>query len=172
MNVQIHAKLNYLRISPRKVRLVANLIKGMNVNAALLELRHAGKHSAFPMEKLLQSAVANAKNNFQLDEGVLFVRKVTVGEGPTLKRFRARAFGRAAAIRKRSSHISLVLETKEGVSVKRKKKKQGPVVRNVGAGDSKEEVTVPPKIEKERAVEPRKRKPADFVRRMFRRKVI
>lgn len=97
-------------MAPRKVRLVADLVRGMDLAAAEAQLRFMKKAAARPVLKLLQSAGANATNNFKLDRGILFVKTITVDGGPTLHRWRARAFGRAAAIRKRMSHISVVLD--------------------------------------------------------------
>lgn len=97
-------------MAPRKVRLVANLVRGMDLAAAEAQLRFMKKAAARPVLKLLQSAGANATNNFKLDRSGLFVKAITVDGGPTLHRWRARAFGRAAAIRKRMSHISVTLD--------------------------------------------------------------
>lgn len=104
------AVLRNYRQSPRKVRLLADLIRGKKVSRALPVLRVVSKRAAEPMKKLLESAIANAKNNDNISEDMLFVKEVRVDEGPTLKRIRARARGSAFAIRKRTSHISIVLE--------------------------------------------------------------
>ncbi len=109
----VTAELNHMRIAPRKVRLVVSAIRGMSVGDAEVRLRFLTKRASHPLLKLLKSAVANAKNNFQLSEDDLVVRRITVDGGPVQKRFRARAFGRAARIRKRTSHVTLVLGTKE-----------------------------------------------------------
>ncbi len=110
--MEVIAKARYIRISPRKVRLVADLVRGMDVDQALNQLRFYRKAAALPLIKLIESGVANAEHNFKLSGG-LFIKKLTVDGGPTLKRWRARAFGRAAPIRKRSSHINLVLEERQ-----------------------------------------------------------
>ena len=110
--MEVRAELHYLRMSPRKVRLVASLMKGMDARRAELELRHLPKRAARPLAKLLASAIANAKHNFELAAEDLIVRSVVVNEGPTLKRMMPRAMGRGAAIRKRMSHVRLVLATK------------------------------------------------------------
>ena len=109
MKKEIVAKLRHLRIAPRKVRLVAGLIRGQQVSRALALLDNAPKRAAQPMAKLLQSAIANAKNNFQLKEDSLYVARIAVDEGPKLKRWRPRAMGRAYGIQKKTSHITLVL---------------------------------------------------------------
>lgn len=102
-------------MSPRKVRLVVNTIRGLSVSAAETRLSFLPKLAAQPVLKLLRSAVANAEHNFKLDKKDLFVRYIVADGGPTLKRFRPRAFGRAAPIRKRTTHISLILATKADV---------------------------------------------------------
>jgi len=106
-------------MSPRKVRLVANLIKGMDVSPAKLQLKFLTKRAARPVEKLLDSAIANAENNFSLDRKNLYVSSILVGSGTTLKRWLPRAFGRATPIMKRTSRITIVL----GERVPTKKKK-------------------------------------------------
>ena len=99
----------FIRMSPRKVRLVTNLIKGMTVDVARTQLHFLPKAAVLPVLKLLNSAVANATNNFKLEESNLMVKSATTDGGPTLKRWRARAMGRAAPIRKRTSHITIIL---------------------------------------------------------------
>lgn len=107
--MEVVAKLNRLRMSPRKVRLVAGLIRRMPVNEAETQLKFLNKAAAVPMLKLLQSAIANAKHNHKLDADKLWISHLTVDGGKTLKRWRPRAFGRAGAIRKRTSHITIKL---------------------------------------------------------------
>ena len=109
---EIKAELNYVAIAPRKVRLVAGMIRGMDVARAETQLLFLTKRASHPILKLLKSAVANAKNNFRVYEGDLLVKRITVDGGPVGKRTRARAFGRAARIRKRTSHVTLVLGTR------------------------------------------------------------
>jgi len=106
---QIKAQLNYLRISPRKVRLLAELIRGKSLRAAERELEFSTKTSAIPLQKLLKSAKANAKHSFDIDSDKLMVKEIRVDEGPTLKRFMPRAHGRATPIRKRTSCVTLIL---------------------------------------------------------------
>jgi large subunit ribosomal protein L22 len=108
--MQAQAKLSYLRISPRKVRLVADLVRNRPAEEAIKTLRFTSKAASRPLKKLIESAVANAENNHGLDIDVLYVREIQVNEGPTLKRFRPRAQGRAFPIMKRTSHVSVVLE--------------------------------------------------------------
>ncbi|KKB34872.1 50S ribosomal protein L22 [Bacillus thermotolerans] len=104
-----------VRIAPRKVRLVVDLIRGKQVGEAVAILKHTHKAASPVVEKLLKSALANAEHNYDMDVNNLVVSKVFVDEGPTLKRFRPRAMGRASAINKRTSHITVVVsEKKEG----------------------------------------------------------
>jgi large subunit ribosomal protein L22 len=106
----ISAKLKYLRISPRKVRLVANLIRGMDAEEAKTQLKFLPKRAAGPILKLLNSAVANAEHDFNLSKENLYISKITVDAGPSLKRWMPRAMGRATPIMKRTSHVTIVLE--------------------------------------------------------------
>jgi large subunit ribosomal protein L22 len=115
MKVQAHLK-NY-RMSPRKVRPVANLVKGLPVSEASDRLLICVNKPAEAIAKLIASAVANAENNFQLDKNALFVKDCTVHEGMKLKRWMPRAQGRATRILKRMSHITVVLETRSEDSV-------------------------------------------------------
>ncbi len=108
--MEVKAKLRYLRMSPRKVRYVADLIRGKNVNEALTTLNLSVKKAAKPLKKLLESAIANAKETGKIDIDNLKIHRLLVDEGPTLKRFRPRAMGRATMIRKRTSHITIILK--------------------------------------------------------------
>lgn len=107
------AKLNNVPTSPRKMRYVVDMIRGMEVNKALGVLQFSNKEAARRVEKLLRSAIANweAKNERRADDGELYVSKVYVDEGVTLKRLRARAQGRGNRIRKRSNHVTLFVDT-------------------------------------------------------------
>lgn len=126
--MEITAKLSYLRISPRKVRLVANLIKGLNVPEADRQLDFLPKRAAKPLLKLLRSAAANAEHNLGVtDRKALKVANVIVENGPTLKRWRARARGRAASVLKRTSHVKIILHI-DDKAVSRKPAKTAPVV--------------------------------------------
>lgn len=114
MSQQAKATLRMLRITPRKTRLVANMIRGKDVEIAEGILRFTPRRPAEPMLKLLQSAKANAVNNHDMDEHSLFVKEIQVNEGPTLKRFLPRARGRADRLMKRTCHIHIVLEERSG----------------------------------------------------------
>lgn len=109
---QAKAIARTVRIAPRKVRLVVDLIRGKQVGEAIAILRHTPKAASPVVEKLLMSAVANAEHNYEMDVNNLVVKTVFVDEGPTLKRFRPRAQGRASQINKRTSHITVVVEEK------------------------------------------------------------
>ncbi len=108
--MRVEATLNNLRIAPRKVRLVTHSIVGLPVAAALVQLRRQVKRSSSPITVLLRSAIANAKNNFQLAEETLFVKEVRVGDGIRLKRFTPKAFGQATPILRRTSKIQIILD--------------------------------------------------------------
>lgn len=104
-----------VRIAPRKARLVIDLIRGKHVNEALSILQLTPKAASPIIEKVLKSAIANAEHNYDMDAENLFISKAYVNEGPTLKRYRPRAQGRATQINKRTSHITIVVsEKKEG----------------------------------------------------------
>ncbi len=103
------AHLNNFRMSPRKVRLVTDLIKGMSAEAAVQQLQFSRKHAARPVMKLLQSAIANATHNHQAEVSSLVITSTAVNSGATLHRWMPRAMGRATPIRKRTSHVTLVL---------------------------------------------------------------
>lgn len=112
--MEVKAKLNNLRIAPRKTRLVADLVRNKTVMEAESILNFTVKKASLPILKLLNSAVSNAKNNFQLDKENLFVSKITVDGGPMLKRWMPRARGRASEIMKRTSHVTLMLSEIKG----------------------------------------------------------
>lgn len=121
---KVTAKLRFLKIGPQKVRLVVDLVRGKKISEARRILKVLNKISAKPVLKLIDSAVANAKHNYQLKEDSLIIKKIVVNEGPVLKRWMPKAHGRATSIIKRSSHIELVLEgekeTKETKVLKNK----------------------------------------------------
>jgi large subunit ribosomal protein L22 len=107
---QVKAQLNGLRMSPRKVRLLVGLVKRKPVAVAIDQLNHMTKRSSAPLIKLIESAIANASNNFKLDREHLFIRDMWVDEGIKLRRFRPKGFGRANPIEKKTSKVNLVLE--------------------------------------------------------------
>lgn len=109
--MEVHAYARFIRIAPRKVRLVVDLIRGQAVPEALVRLQTANKGASLAVTKLLKSAMANAAHNFKLDPMGLKISMIRVDEGPMLKRQDTRAQGRAEIIRKRTSHISLTLSS-------------------------------------------------------------
>ena len=172
--MEVKASLKYLRISPRKVRLVADLIKGLSVKVAEANLLHVSKRSSNPLLKLLKSAVANAEHNFGLDKNNLFIRAIRVDEGPALKRWRPRARGAAFSIKKRTSHIFLTLkEIKETREKKGKIKEEKKEIKKIKKIKKTIKAKGPASVKKPelRKEEKRVKKPA-LKQKMFRRKAI
>ena len=110
---EARATLKFARISSRKVKIVADLIRGKNVDEALAIVKFTPKASSEIIEKLLKSAIANAENNHGMKSNNLYVAEIFANQGPTLKRIRPAAKGSAVRIRKRTSHITIVLKEKE-----------------------------------------------------------
>lgn len=106
------AKVTYVRIAPRKVQIVLDIIRNKPCDEAMAILKHTPKAACEPLEKLLKSAMANAENK-DMDVSRLYIAECFVGQGPILKRIRPRAQGRAARINKRTSHITMVLKEAE-----------------------------------------------------------
>lgn len=160
--------LNNLRIAPRKVRLVTNLIKKSSAFSAEAQLKFQIQKAALPILKLLKSAIASSVNNFNLSPQNLYISNILVDEGPKLKRFRARAFGRAGAIHKKTSHVTLILEERTMLVGKKKEK----VVKEIKSSfvkpvESKEKIEmIAPK-----EIKPR-RNFGGITRKIFRRKAI
>jgi large subunit ribosomal protein L22 len=111
--MEAKAEAKFLRIAPRKVQIVCDLIRGKDANTAMAILMTTPKAASEPLAKLLKSACANAENNFSMDPDKLYVSKVYAAPGPILKRIMPRAQGRAFRINKRTSHITLVVSEKE-----------------------------------------------------------
>lgn len=135
-----------IRMAPRKVRLVANMIKGLSASRAIAQLTFFTRKPAPLILKLIKSAVANAKHNFEIEENNLFVKSIVVEGGATLKRWLPRAMGRASAIRKRTCSVKLILEE---VTPGAAKKKTSPKVEVL-----KEDQVLPEAREKAKKVEP------------------
>ena len=110
---EARATLKYARISSRKVKIVADLIRGKNVDEALAIVKFTPKASSEIIEKLLKSAIANAENNHSMNSSNLYVDQIYANQGPTLKRIRPAAKGSAVRIRKRTSHITIVLKERK-----------------------------------------------------------
>ena len=181
------AKLKYLRLSPRKVRLVAHSIKGLSVNEAEAQLLMRPNRATQPILKLLRSAVANAKNTKQLDSVNLFVQNVTVDQGSMLKRHMPRAMGRATPIQKKTSHIVLTLVESEKPKASRfeitkpkkeKKKKEIEKMRKERLEQEKKEKAEQKDKTKEELFREKKeskltkQKETGFAKKVFRRKSI
>lgn len=185
---EVKSSLRYLRMAPRKVRVVADLIKGLDINQARAILRFQRKRAAKPILKLLESAVANAKNNFKLPESDLYVKEIRVNRGPMLKRWMPRAMGRATMIQKKSSHIDLILGLREKVEKKFEEARvkeeteitREPEIEKVLEGEKKEVKPVVSKIEEKKESRIKQKLPKKIrmpslkpvVRKIFRRKSI
>ena len=158
-------------MAPRKVRLIVNLIKKMPVSEAEAQLKFQSKRAAGPVLKLLKSSVASAVNNFNLSPENLFIFNIFADQGPTLKRFRPRAFGRAGEIQKKTSHITLILEEKIMPKTKKTKKKivetelEKPSVAKIIDEKEKRDFAAPKKIRPMGLIGP-------IARKVFRRKAI
>ena len=107
------ATLKYARISSRKVKIVADLIRGKNVDEALAIVKFTPKAASEVVDKLLKSAIANAENNHVMKSNILYVAEIYANQGPTLRRIRPAAKGSAVRIRKRTSHITIVLKERD-----------------------------------------------------------
>ena len=169
--MSVIAKLKYLHIAPRKVRLVADLIRGQKIEQAQAILNFTAKRGAIPMLKLLKSAIANIKHNFPENKLNFYVSKILVDEGPKFKRFRPRAKGTASAIQKKTSHITMVLDEIGKKSKKAKKiKKVKPKIVKLKKIEIKREGLKPekPKFRPEKEIFKPKIKRG--IKRIFRRK--
>lgn len=124
--MQVTAQLNYLRIAPRKVRLVARRLRGLDVNLATSQLKYTVKRASHPILKLLNSAVANAENNHGLHKETLYIKDLIVNEGIKLKRFKPKGFGMVMPIQRKSSNIKIILDQ---LDPERLKKVQGRLAR-------------------------------------------
>lgn len=115
--MEARAQARYVRVTPQKARRVVDLIRGMVAADAQSVLKFAPQAASEPIGKVLDSAIANATNNLNLDPTSLVISQAYIDEGPTMKRFRPRAQGRAFRIRKRTSHITVIVESRDGVRV-------------------------------------------------------
>ena len=111
--MEARAVARYLRVSPFKARQVADLVRGKDVKEALGILRYTNKKSSPLISKVVKSAIANAEHNYDMDSDELYISEIQINEGPTLKRMRPRAYGRADVRRHRTSHITVVLRERE-----------------------------------------------------------
>lgn len=170
--MKVTAKSNYLHISPRKARAVAGAVKDMSAQDALARLRFVPNRAAAPLSKLIKSAVANAEHNFSLAVDGLRIAEFRVDGGPVFKRHRPASKGRVSPVKRRTSHVTLVLEGERTATARREKKTEVVFAerdQNVSAAEAARD-------EKKDAVfKTEKKSPSrfhGFVRRMFRRKSI
>ncbi|MEK7555229.1 MAG: 50S ribosomal protein L22 [Patescibacteria group bacterium] len=172
MKTQI-AKLNYLRMAPRKARLVANTIKKLSINEAEALLLASPRKAAEPILKLLRSAIANAKNNKQMEISRLFVKEIKVDKGAMLKRLMPRARGQAGAIQKKGSHITLILEESDKLKAPRFNIVKPERIKKSEFKKIKEQKEAEREKSKEALrIETKSSKGPGFMKRMFRRKSI
>lgn len=166
--MEVKASLKNLRMSPRKVRLVIDIIRKMPVLDALDQLKFVNKLAAEPIAKLIKSAVANAENTYSLDKNNLFIKEIRSDEGIMLKRWMPRAHGRATSIRKRGCHLTLTLgEIKDsGPREKRVVKTQEPVKLEKLAKEGEKATKAVPAA----AVKEKVKKSSGEKTKMFRRK--
>ena len=168
--MKVVTKLRYLRIAPRKIRLVVSLIKKKNTKDARTILNFTVKRGARPLLKLLETAMADARNNFQLDPDNLYISKITVDQGPISKRWRPRSRGMANRIQKKTSHITLVLdEITPGKKIKKVKKVEQKIEEKPAFAKSSGEAKEKPKFEEKEIIKPKAPK---GLKRFFRRKAI
>lgn len=168
---EVKAQLNSLRLAPRKVRAVANLIKGKNVNDALSQLEYFVRRSSEPLKKLVNSAVANAENNFDMVKDNLYVKSIIVDEGVKLKRMRAKGFGRSAAIQKKTSHIRLILDEYKAGLRKEKTARTKKETNEVITEETRKHELKKPEIKRE-IIGPKKGVLGGLSKRLFQRKAI
>jgi large subunit ribosomal protein L22 len=170
--MSVEAKLRYSRISPRKVRLVADLIRGLGVDEAEKVLQFTVKRSAVPILKVLKSAVANAEHNYNLKKTNLYIAEITVDGGPIIKRYRPRARGVAFPIQKKTSHITIKLAERGGKEIEKKKKKE-KIEKVYQEEKPKEEVTRQKKTHKDEEIgKEMKKETRGDKKQIFRRKSI
>ncbi|MFH1129182.1 MAG: 50S ribosomal protein L22 [Patescibacteria group bacterium] len=165
--MEIKASLNYLRIAPRKVRSVIDLIRGKEIKEAEAQLKFLSRRASAPVYRLLKSAIANAKSNFNVDKENLFIKEIKVDEGVPFKRQRAMSRGRAFPIMKRTSHIIISLGVKEGVKIEKKQSVIRETKINTETKTSSKSINKKPV--KETTIKPKKQ---NWAKRIFRRKSI
>lgn len=173
--MEIKASLNYLRIAPRKVRSVIDLIRGKDIKEAEAQLKFLSRRASAPVYRLLRSAIANAKSNFSVEKENLFIKEIKVNEGVPYKRQRAMSRGRAFPILKRTSHIIISLGIREGVKIEKKQSVVRETKINTKKVEEKKEETktfsktINKKPVKEMVAKP---KSQNWAKRIFRRKSI
>jgi large subunit ribosomal protein L22 len=166
--MEVKASLKHLRMSPRKIRLVIDVIRKMPVEAALDQLRFINKLAAEPIAKLIKSAIANAENTYSLEKSNLYIKEIRSDEGVMLKRWMPRAHGRATSIRKRGCHLNLVLaEIKESGKKEKKVVKAADPVKLEKLAKEGEQATAKSTL---KAAKEKGKKAAGEKRKMFQRK--
>lgn len=166
--VEVKAQLNGLRIAPRKVRAVTNLLKGKDVVYALNQMEFLMKRPVLPLIKLLNSAIANAENNFSMVKDNLYIKEFLVDEGIKLKRYRPKAQGRAGEIQKKTSKIRLVLDERvAGLKRQASEKKIQKELKTIDKENEKDEVK-----KHEIKTEIGKKSEGSIAKRLFRRKQV
>ena len=183
--MEIKAQLRHLRISPRKVRALAKPLRGLSLREAQTQLDYFHRGASEPLRKLIASAAANAQNNFHLDKSSLYISKITVDSGPSRKRMRARAQGRAAQILKRTSHVTVLLGSSQAVEkskvvgfgqrpaeiiFEKEKEEEKPTREREEKAVASERQGAPRRLPR-KISKPQRALPGTF-RRMFRRKAI
>ncbi len=164
--MQVTAHLHALRIAPRKVRAVTRLLKGRDAATAEDQLRYLAKRTALPLQKLLNSALANAENNFGLVKSNMRIKDLMVNGGPVLKRFEPKGFGSVSPIAKRTSHVTVILEEKvPGL-------KADPSSAKASEGKTKKLDVHDHKHETKKELGPKEGAVKKFTRKMFQRKSI
>lgn len=161
---QVTSHLNNLRIAPRKVRLLADLVRGLPLSEALLTLEFQAKRAARPLRKLLLAAAADAEHNFKLKKGDLVIGRIVVNSGVTMKRYMPRAFGRAAMIRKRGSNVMVTLVSQTGAKLEK------PSTVEPKTEHKKEVQETPPTAKKEIREALKPKTPLSLKSRLFSRK--
>jgi large subunit ribosomal protein L22 len=174
--MEIKVKLKYLKMSSKKLRLVVNLIRGAQVDIALNQLKFANKKAAEPVAKLLKSGIATAENDFALDKHNLLVKEIRVDEAGMLKRWTPKAHGSATPIRKRLSHVTIILGelTASGITAAKQKEVEAPIsLEEMVKEGEKSAKTEKKDIKKDSASHDIKNQGASkkgFVNKMFQRK--
>ncbi|OGE98954.1 MAG: 50S ribosomal protein L22 [Candidatus Doudnabacteria bacterium RIFCSPLOWO2_12_FULL_42_9] len=171
LHTEVKAFARYIHVSPRKLRLVADLVRKMHVSDALEQLRFSSKNAALPLSKAINSAIANGVHNFNMNKDDMFIKSLTVDGGPVYKRYAPRAQGRAFVERKRTSHISVVLESRAGKSKKKYRSVfslRPKAVALPEAGQASEKQNVPKQAPK--SDEKMKQQKISLKRRLFNRR--
>lgn len=170
--MKLTSKVKHLHMTPQKCRLVADLVRGVDVEKAEMQLKNIRKKAAEPILKLLNQAVASAEHNKDMDKSNLYINKIFIDEGTSMKRWQPRAFGRAYPILKRTSHITLELNEKVAGKKKAKDLKQGQKVENKEKKTTKKKEDNNKKFNKDNKDNNKPSKNGGVFKKMFRRKSV